>query len=432
MTRPNLSAVIANLSRTAHTQLERMADGARKAGLPTFGLAPPLSRPSAPAVPPAMRGKRAAAAFAGRLTLDTITKRFGDVVALRGVSLDIKPGELVCLLGPSGCGKTSLLRIASGVDRPSSGKVLIDDREVAGPTHFLPPEKRNVGLMFQDFALFPHLTVLQNVAFGLKALPKDHAIAEALAILTRVGLETYADAFPDMLSGGQQQRVALARAVAPRPSVLLMDEPFSGLDVQLRDQMQEQTLALLKETRATAVLVTHSPSEAMRMGDRIAVMQAGRMVQVGRGEELYHQPADLFVARLFSAINELQIPVKDGQIDTPFGRFDAPGMADGAEAVLCIRHRAIHLNGAGPEAPLSVAGRVMRARFQGDLAVLEIAVQNLDQTLRALVPEAEALPPGSDVTVAVDRAGCLVFPAPTPAPKPEDKEAEREPEPAVT
>ncbi len=353
----------------------------------------------------ANRGRRAAAAFAGRLTLERITKRYGPAEALRGVSLDIAPGELVCLLGPSGCGKTSLLRIASGVDQPTAGRVLIDGREVAGPTHFVPPEKRNVGLMFQDFALFPHLTVHQNVAFGLKALPREVANAEAHAILSRVGLESFADAYPDTLSGGQQQRVALARAIAPRPSVLLMDEPFSGLDVQLRDEMQEQTLALLKETRATAVMVTHAPSEAMRMGDRIAVMRAGLMVQVGTAEQLYRAPADLFVARLFSAINEVRLPVVGGEIDTPFGRFDARGLADGVEAVVCIRHRAIRF----VEAGAGVAGRVLRARFQGDLAVLELGVQGLEPSLRAVVREADAMAPGTDVAVAIDRAGVLVF-----------------------
>lgn len=353
------------------------------------------------------RGQRAAAAFAGRLTVEQVSKRFGETEALRSVSLDIAPGELVCLLGPSGCGKTTLLRIASGVDRPSSGRVLIDGREVAGPAKFTPPEQRNIGLMFQDFALFPHLDVVHNVAFGLKALPRDIALSEAMAILARVGLEQYAHAYPDTLSGGQQQRVALARAVAPRPSVLLMDEPFSSLDVQLRDEMQEQTLGLLKETRATAVLVTHSPNEAMRMSDRIAVMRAGRMVQAGTAEELYRRPAELFVARLFSAINELPMRVQAGELDTPFGRFDAGGLRDGEDAVLCIRHRAIRFVQPGHGVP----GRVLRKRFQGDLAQLEIGVQNLDRSLRAVVREAEAIAAGTDVTVAVDRGGVLVFPA---------------------
>ena len=180
---------------------------------------------------------RAAAAFAASLTFDAVERRYGQDLALKGVSLAIAPGEVVCLLGPSGCGKTTLLRIASGIEKPSRGRVLINDREVAGPERFVPPEERSVGLMFQDFALFPHLTILENVAFGLRQLPKDEARREALTILARVGLERYADGYPQVLSGGQQQRVALARAMVPRPAVMLMDEPFSGLDVQLRDSM---------------------------------------------------------------------------------------------------------------------------------------------------------------------------------------------------
>ncbi len=212
---------------------------------------------------------------------------------------------MVCLLGPSGCGKTTLLRVAAGIEKPTAGRVLINDSEVAGPDRFVPPEKRNVGLMFQDFALFPHLSILDNVAFGLKSLPREDARREALAALARVGLERYAGDYPHILSGGEQQRVALARAIVPRPAVMLMDEPFSGLDVQLRERLQEETLRLLRETRATCLIVTHAPAEAIRLGDRIAVMRAGRLVQAGKAEELYRNPADLFVARLFSEINEI-------------------------------------------------------------------------------------------------------------------------------
>ena len=221
--------------------------------------------------------------------------------------------------------------------------MLINGHEVAGPSRFVPPEDRGVGLMFQDFALFPHLTILGNVAFGLKGLPKAEARREALAALKRVGLADLADEYPHILSGGQQQRVALARAIVPRPAVMLMDEPFSGLDVQLREAMQEETLALLRETRATSVIVTHNPEEAMRIGDRIAVMRAGRLVQAGDAEALYHRPADLFVARLFSEINEIGYRVGASGIDTPIGVLPAPGLAPGSRAVVCIRERGIRL-----------------------------------------------------------------------------------------
>jgi iron(III) transport system ATP-binding protein len=175
------------------------------------------------------------------------------------VSLDIEPGEVVCLLGPSGCGKITLLWIAAGVERPSGGRVLIDNQEAAGFDRFVPPGKRGVGLLFQDFALFPHLSILDNVAFGLKSLSRSEAEAEAYVALESVGLGHYAAEYPHILSGGEQQRVALARAIAPRPRVLLMDP-------QLRETMREETLAILHKTRATSIIVTHDAEEAMRMG----------------------------------------------------------------------------------------------------------------------------------------------------------------------
>ena len=350
---------------------------------------------------------RAAAAFAARLTFEDVARWYGDSHALRGVSLDIAPGEVVCLLGPSGCGKTTLLRVAAGIEKPSSGRVLINDSEVAGPERFVPPESRSVGLMFQDFALFPHLTILDNVAFGLKALPGGEAHREALSVLARFGLERYAHDYPHILSGGQQQRVALARAIVPRPAVMLMDEPFSGLDVQLRDSVQEETLALLRETRATSMIVTHHPEEAMRLGDRIAVMHAGRIVQQGRAEDLYHRPVALFVARMFSEINEVQGRVRSGAIATPAGRLPAPGFADGDDVILCIRERGIKVSKAGE----GLAGRVLDVKFLGDAALLELAVSGFDSALRVRVPEGHGFGKGSEIKAAIDLASILVFPA---------------------
>ncbi len=350
---------------------------------------------------------RAAATIAARLTFEGVERRFGDSMALAGVSLDIAPGEVVCLLGPSGCGKTTLLRITSGIEKPSSGRVLINEFEVAGPNRFVPPEKRNVGLMFQDFALFPHLSVLDNVAFGLKSLPREDARREALAALARVGLERHANAFPSTLSGGEQQRAALARAIVPRPAVMLMDEPFSGLDVQLRERLQEETLRILQEARATSLIVTHAPSEALRLGNRIAVMRGGKLVQIGKAEELYRSPADLFVARLFSEINEIPVRVVGGAVRTPIGNFSVPGLADGEAAVLCIRRRSITLAGNGQGIP----GRVLNAKFLGDLFALEIAAQGFERSLFTLVREFEVPATGSDVTLAIDPASVLVFPA---------------------
>ncbi len=355
---------------------------------------------------------RAPSAFAARLTFDAVERKFGDGKALRGLSLDIAPGEVVCLLGPSGCGKTTLLRIASGIDKPTSGRVLINDFEVAGPQRFVPPEKRNIGLMFQDFALFPHLTIQQNVAFGLRSLPREEAAREAYAALARVGLAKYAADFPHILSGGQQQRVALARATVPRPSVVLMDEPFSGLDVQLRETMQRETLALLRETRATCMIVTHNPEEAMRLGDRVAVMRGGVLVQAGPAEELYRTPSDLFVARLFSEINEIEAVVDGGTIASPIGQIRAKRrgtgeqISDGTSVIMCIRRRAVRLN-VDKE---GLSGRILHVKFLGDMALLEIGVQGFERPLQTLVREWEDPVQGAEVKVSIDPASILIFP----------------------
>ena len=356
---------------------------------------------------------RAGATFAAKLTFDAVEKVYGDRAAVRGLSLEIAPGEVVCLLGPSGCGKTTLLRLASGIERPTGGRILISDREVAGPERFVQPEDRSVGLMFQDFALFPHLTILDNVAFGLKALPRDVAKREAMLILSRVGLQRYADQYPHILSGGQQQRVALARAIVPRPAVMLMDEPFSGLDVQLRDAMQEETLALIRETRATSMIVTHHPEEAMRLGDRIAVMRAGRLVQIGRAEELYHHPAELFVARLFSEINEIEGRVAGGCVSSPIGSLPAPGLDEGAYATLCLRERGIRLvaTGGGSGLGRAVRGRVLAARFLGDAVRYEVAADGFDMPLNVRTGASVRLSEGDDVDLVIDPGDVLIFPS---------------------
>ena len=250
----------------------------------------PLRKPRKPRAQWGARGS-AAATIASRLTFEHVSHGFDGTPVLNDFSLDIAPGEIVCLLGPSGCGKTTLLRLAAGIERLDEGRILIDNTVVSSPDHFVPPERRGVGLVFQDFALFPHLTILQNVSFGLKTLDPEQARQAALTALERVGLASMAAEYPHVLSGGEQQRVALARAIVPRPNVLLLDEPFSGLDKRLRDTMREETLSILQETRTTCVMVTHHTEEAIRMGDRIAVMRQGRLIQAGTAEALYESPA---------------------------------------------------------------------------------------------------------------------------------------------
>ncbi len=347
----------------------------------------------------------AAATIAGCLTFDHVSRYFTEDPAVHNFNLNINPGEIICLLGPSGCGKSTLLRMAAGIDRPTSGRILLNDKELSGPSSFVPPEKRNIGLMFQDFALFPHLTILDNVAFGLKPLGKNEARKEARISLDRVGLLRYAEDYPHILSGGQQQRVALARAIAPRPSVLLMDEPFSGLDARLRESMREETLAILHETRATCIIVTHQSEEAMRMGDRIVVMKEGRMVQADSAEVLYNQPSDLFVARMFSEINEIECVVKKGSVDTPLGIFSGTTLSDNESAILCVRQNAINLVEPGN----GYDGRVIRRKFLGDKALLEVVVNGLDAPLLVQLKQTDVCGDRTEVGIRIDQSSVLLF-----------------------
>ncbi len=344
--------------------------------------------------------------FAARLTFENIAHRFaGGTETLRGVSLTAEPGEVLCLLGPSGSGKTTLLRIAAGIEPQSSGRVLLNDREIAGPDVFLPPEQRSIGLVFQDFALFPHLSIVDNVRFGLTALSRAEGRREAMIALSRVGLEHLAESFPHALSGGEQQRVALARALAPRPAVLLMDEPFSGLDSRLKDSVRAETLAILRESRATAIVVTHDAEEAMRLGERIALLKDGRLVQAGRAQELYLKPADLFVAGFFSEMNVFETHAAGGRADTPLGPVDASGQLDGRPVSVAVRLNAVDVSAHAGE----VQARIVSRRFLGVEELLDLAVQGSDAPVRVRLRAGELPATSRDIWLTLRRSDVLVF-----------------------
>ncbi len=353
-----------------------------------------------------------------RLALEGITVTFDGVPVVDDIGIEVEAGEIVCLLGPSGCGKTTTLRVAAGLEKQKRGRVVIDGRVVSEKGRHLPPEERAVGLIFQDFALFPHLTVAENIAFGLRrttpGAEREKLVGEYLA---RVDLKGYEGQFPHQLSGGEQQRVALARALAPRPRVMLMDEPFSGLDNRLRDEVRDHTLAILKAEGAGVLLVTHEPDEAMRMADRIALMRRGRIVQMGAPYHVYNYPVDREAAAFFSDLNVIHGVVRDRQTDTPFGLFLTPKLVDEADVEIIVRpqHLVVESDrGSPPEATsehgMPAAGRVVRARFIGSSSLIEVRMDHDGSILRASVPYAWLPEPGTRLWLSMRRDRCHVFP----------------------
>ena len=347
--------------------------------------------------------------IASSMSFDNISYNAGGSDILKDISLNVEPGEVLCLLGPSGSGKTTLLRIAAGLIEEASGSIKIDGRTIADQKTFIPPDKRGVGLVFQDYALFPHLTILQNVEFGLTALSKTEAKTQAMRILSRVGLSDRASQYPHVLSGGEQQRVALARALAPRPGILLMDEPFSGLDSRLRDSIREQTIELLRETRSTAIIVTHDAEEALRVGDHVALIQDGKLVQYGEAKDLYYRPANLFAAGFFSEINVIPSTSVNGVATTVFGECPCDqALSD----VCCAAIRLADINVKPYDAAFKgVMGRVALRRFIGTSELLEINIENLDEPISVRIKAGELPENVRHVSVNVDPSCVMIFPA---------------------
>lgn len=292
--------------------------------------------------------------------------------AVDGFDLDISRGEILTLLGPSGCGKTTTLRLVAGFESPDRGAVLFDGRDMVG----VPPEKRNIGMVFQDYALFPHLTVEQNIGFGLKRAGGRGRKVRRMVEL--VGLQGHEKKRPDQVSGGQQGRAALARALARDPAVVLLDEPFSSLDADLRGKMQQEVTSIIKKAGATAVFVTHDQKEAMLVSDRIAVMRNGRLEQVGTPRDVYQRPETIFVSTFVGQSNILKGRMgEDGRsIETSFGRIPCShthGSPPGEEVVFCIRPCGFERDETGP-----IRGRVVKTAYTGD---------NTDAVLKVQVPD---------------------------------------------
>jgi iron(III) transport system ATP-binding protein len=338
------------------------------------------------------------------LELDGVEKYFGDTRVIEGLDLTVHDGELLTLLGPSGCGKTTTLRLIAGLERADGGTISLRGDPVAGGGEFRPPEERNVGVVFQEFALFPHKTAAENIAFGLTNVSKDDRERRVTELLELVGLTEHRDQYPEELSGGQQQRVALARSLAPEPSVLLLDEPFSNLDVDLRVEMREEVRRILKEAGVTAVNVTHDQEEAMSISDRVAVMRSGHIEQIGRPEEVFQQPESRFVASFlghasFVSGNVDGPVVHTGLGDVPRDRINGLAKAyDGTDIDVLVRP-----DDASVRAPRDgdANGRVKHRRFLGPTVLYRVELDSGD-VVGCMHNHADQVPLDEPVTVELD------------------------------
>jgi iron(III) transport system ATP-binding protein len=322
-----------------------------------------------------------------------VSKRFGATPAVVDSSLCVDRGEVVALLGPSGCGKTTLLRLIAGFETPDAGVVEVGGRLVAGGGTWVPPEQRRVGMVFQDYALFPHLTVAENVGFGVRRRERSRRSDELLEV---VGLEGLGRRYPHELSGGQQQRVALARALAPSPEIVLLDEPWSNVDPFQRDSLRAEVAEIVRPLGVTVVLVTHDREEAFSIADRIALMRNGAIVQEGTSEELYFAPSSEWAAGFVGAGNVLTGRVVGGSIQTPLGSFPANGSAGTPEARVVIRPELVELL-PDPRGEAEVVGR----EFRGHDVFYRVAVNGLEIVSQR--PSTEVVPLGARVAIRLHK-----------------------------
>jgi iron(III) transport system ATP-binding protein len=322
-----------------------------------------------------------------------VSRAYHGVRVVDSVSLDLKPGAITALLGGSGAGKSTLLRLFAGLEPVDDGEIRLGGRVLSSTKTTLAPDKRRIGLIFQDFALFPHLTALQNVQFGLKPLGKEAAQAEALAWLGRLGLTQRADAYPHELSGGEQQRVAIARALAPKPAAILMDEPFSGLDPALRASVRDEALEAVRAADIPALLVTHDPMEALEAADHVAIMRGGRIRQEGPAAEVYMNPVSADVAASLGPVNRM------AAAGVPAGLAE---VAEGMELV--VRPEGICLD---PES--RVRAKVLASQVTG--AMTRLVLEAGGQRLVALVPRHQAPKAGDETGIRLDPALSFIFPS---------------------
>lgn len=292
-----------------------------------------------------------------------LTRRFGDVLAVDDVNITVHPGTLTAILGPSGCGKTTVLRIIAGLERADSGTVHLSGSAVQGPGLYLPPERRGVGLVFQDNVLFPHLTIAKNIGYGV---PRHLRSASTTRLLELVGLADLSSRMPHEVSGGQQQRAALARTLATDPRIILLDEPFSQLDSHLRERIRRDMVDTIRQTSSTALLVTHDQNEAFEIADEVIVMSEGRIHQTGSPQQIYHQPSTRFVAEFVGDVTLVPaVRVADGMVDTWLGTLRVRGAIAESHCLAVIRPESIIVGSAENPEPDALSARISRVRFTG-------------------------------------------------------------------
>jgi iron(III) transport system ATP-binding protein len=359
------------------------------------------------------------------VSLRGLTKCFGDVGAVQNLSLDVRAGELVALLGPSGCGKTTTLRLVAGFLSPEAGDIWVGDRCLSSPATVVPPERRRMAMIFQSYALWPHMTVAQNVAYGLRFKPgiargdREQRVREMLRVVQLVGYEAR---YPGELSGGQQQRVAVARALVVEPEILLLDEPLSNLDANLREEMRFEIRRLHEAFGITTLYVTHDQAEAMVISDRIAVLQNGSVVQVGTATELFDQPRTRFVAEFIGRTNLLEgvVVAPDTVAHGPLRlRVGAAGLAPGTRAAVSVRPHQIGLVAPADDAVAAASdrtlgsrdnrlrGTVQRTSFLGDSVDYQVRVDGTDLVLRVAGPTATGFRPDDVVGLSIAPEACV-------------------------
>jgi iron(III) transport system ATP-binding protein len=331
-----------------------------------------------------------------RVCMRGVSKRYGEVEALRDLSLDVYAGEILLIVGPSGCGKSTALRLIAGLDAPDCGDIEISGQVVAG-SRWVAPEQRGVGMVFQDYALFPHLSVAQNIAFGLQRWSRPSRQQRLAEVLSLVGLERHASRFPHELSGGEQQRVAIARALAPRPHVLLLDEPLSNLDAELRADMRVELRRVLKVAQITGIMVTHDQEEAFSVADRVAVFRRGQLCQVGAAEDVYYAPSCRFVADFVGEAGFVRGSVSDRRLITEIGEFDGSDLPPGTVVEVMLRPADMRLH-VSPEGDAEVVSRY----FRGAENAYDVRLPS-GTVLRCNLPGRQPLPVGTRVKLAACR-----------------------------